>query len=122
MATAAVAHLPIKSDDTPDPTAGLLKMSTSALRNKLGEVISRLGTSGESILLVTHSKPKAVLLPYERFVELLQAHKPANASLEFLSSHYDNLVESMGTPASRTATEQAFGADAETLATLPLKG
>jgi prevent-host-death family protein len=118
MATAALIRSHAKPEDAPDPTAGLLTMTTSALRNKLGEV---MGNLGEGILLVTHAKPKAVLVPYERFLELHEARKPSNAALEFLSSQYDNLIAAMSTPASRAATDLAFAAEAEVFAARSVK-
>jgi prevent-host-death family protein len=95
-----------------DPTAGLRKLTTSMLRNKIGEVIGSLTKGHESIVLTTHAKPQAVLVPYEEYLAMVSA-KSRSPALEFLTTHYDDLAQSMDTPAARAGAKEAFDASAE---------
>ena len=104
-----------------DPTAGMRKLTTSALRNKLGEVMESLSVDHECLLVVTHSKPKAVLVPYDTFLEMVSV-KPKNLALEFLATNYEQLAATMNTPAARAAAKEAFDAGPEAFRNRPLQG
>jgi prevent-host-death family protein len=88
------------------------KLTTSTLRNKVGEVIGFVTKGHESILLTTHAKPQAVLVPYDEYLEMVSA-KSKSPALEFLTAHYDNLADSMDTPAARAGAKEAFAASTE---------
>jgi len=118
MPTAASASL---APQPVDPTAGMRTLTTSTLRNKLGEVIDSLGVNNECVLLMTHSKPKAVLVPYETFLKLA-AEKPKNPALEFLTANYEALAASMDTPVARAAAKDAFDTGADAFRSRPLRG
>lgn len=104
-----------------DPTIGLRTLTTSTLRSKLGEVMETLETAHECLLLMTHSKPKAVLVPYDKFIEMTAA-KPQNLALEFLAANYEQLAASMDTPAARAGAKEAFDAGPEVFRSRPLRG
>lgn len=91
--------------------AEMRKLSTSELRNNIGEVLALLDEGKGSLLLMTHSKPRAVLVSYEEYCELKEGVK--GGALAFLSSRYDQLIASMDAPASRKAVEEAFEAGPE---------
>ena len=93
-----------------NPVAGMRKFTTSALRNKMGNVIGYVTKRHERVLLTTHAKPQAVLIPYDQYLEMISSKSPA---LEFLTAHYDDLAESMDMPAARASAKEAFGASPE---------
>ncbi len=107
MPSNALAHNAAKASD---PTAKMRKFTTSTLRNKVGRVIKYI-KNNESVLLTTHKKPQAVLVPYQEYVAAF-APKPKSESsaLEFLTAHYAELAESMNTPAARAGAKEAFEA------------
>lgn len=118
MPSAIRTHSLAPSDD---PTAGLRKLTTSTLRSKLGEVMEALDQTHECMLLVTHSKPKAVLVPYDTFIEMT-SEKPKNLALEFLAANYEQLAASIDTPAARAGAKEAFDAGPEVFRSRPLRG
>ena len=117
MATATLEHPSSRLDD---PTSGMRTLTTSKLRSGLGKVIDSLTVASECMLLVAHSKPKAVLVPYEKFLEMT-AERPDNAALSFLTANYDQIAESMNTPSARAAAREAFDAGPEVFRGRPLK-
>lgn len=117
----STASLALAESSLGDPTASMRKLTTSMLRSKLGEVMQALSDDQECMLLVTHSKPKAVLVPYDKFLEMT-AVKPRNMALEFLATNYEQLAASMDTPAARAGAREAFDAGPETFRGRPLEG
>lgn len=100
-----------------DPTSGLRRLGTAELRDSFSGVISSLT---ESILVVNRSTPKAVLVPYEKYVELM-AIKKADHPLDFLTDTYRQLAAASNTPAAQAAADEAFNATPEEFGRRPLK-
>jgi len=97
------------------------KLTTSKLRGDLAKVIDALAVTNECLLVVTHSKPKAVLVPYAKFLEMSAVKQEPNAAVKFLASNYDLIAASMNTPAARLGAKEAFDAGPEVFRGRPLK-
>ena len=117
MATKSPEHAPLRLD----PTSGMRKLTTSKLRGNLAKVIDALAVASECVLIVTHSKPKAVLVPYAKFLEMSAVKQEPNAAVKFLASNYDLIAASMNTPAARLGAKEAFDAGPEVFRGRPLK-
>lgn len=103
-----------------DPTSGMRRLTTSKLRNELGKVIDSMKSAPECMIVVTHAKPKAVLVPYEQFLEMLSERR-ASPALSFLAATYDQIAETMNTPVARAAAVEAFDSGPEVFRGRPLK-
>jgi prevent-host-death family protein len=103
MATAIFAHATLEKDTQ----TGLRQITTSTLRNHLGEIVDSVTASSEALLLMSHKRPKAVLIPYDTY--LAMATRPReNLALDVLTEHYDQMAMAMNTPAAKAGIEKAF--------------
>jgi len=117
MSSIARSKLP---SDSIDQVTGMRKVTTSTLRNELGSVIDSLSNTQEGLVLVTHSKPKAVLIPYETYLGMVDL-KAKDSALDFLTATYERLAESMNTPTARAAAKEAFDSGSEAFHSRPIK-
>lgn len=117
MASAVLAHVTSEKD----VQTGLRQVTTSTLRNHLGEIVDSVAASSEALLLMSHKRPKAVLVPYDTY--LTMTSKPHdNAALEVLTEHYDQMVAAMNTPAAKAGVEKAFAAGPSEFSQIRLRG
>ncbi|EIP98803.1 prevent-host-death family protein [Opitutaceae bacterium TAV1] len=105
MAATVLAHDALEKDSQ----TGLRQVATSTLRNHLGEIVDSVAASRETLLLMSHKRPKAVLVPYDTY--LAMASRPReNLALDVLTEHYDQMAMAMNTPAAKAGVEKAFAA------------
>lgn len=95
-----------------DPLSRMRTLSITELRSRLTEVLRSIRANQECILLERRSKPAAVLVPYEKYLELV-AGSGDRSALESLTKSYAQAAESMNTPEARAAAKKAFDAGAE---------
>jgi prevent-host-death family protein len=101
-----------------DSTTGLHQVAASQLRQHFGSILDQVTAAGESLLLVSHKKPKAVLVPYDTYLSILKSKINGNMAESLLAAHYDAMILHMNTPAARAAVDKTFAAGSEDFASL----
>src|SRR6266545_4005504 len=86
-------------------------------KNEFGAIFEQAALGG-AVAITKHNTPKAVLLSYAEFQALTKASTPA---LDELSGQFDQLLESMQTPRSKSAMAAAFDAAPEQLGRAAVK-
>src|SRR3954464_10030566 len=81
-------------------------VAATRFKNKFGAIFEQAALGG-AVAITKHNTPKAVLLSYAEFEALTKASTPA---LDDLSDEFDQLLERMQTPESKTAMASAFDA------------
>jgi antitoxin Phd len=86
-------------------------VAATRFKNEFGTIFEQAALGG-AIAITKHNTPKAVLLSYAEFEALTKASTPA---LDDLSDEFDQLLEKMQTPQSKSAMASAFAATSEQL-------
>jgi antitoxin Phd len=86
-------------------------VAATRFKNEFGTIFEQAALGG-AIAITKHNTPKAVLLSYAEFEALTKASTPA---LDDLSDEFDQLLEKMQTPQSKSAMASAFDATSEQL-------
>jgi antitoxin Phd len=81
-------------------------VAATRFKNEFGSIFEQAALGG-AVAITKHNTPKAVLLSYAEFEALTKASTPA---LDELSGQFDQLLERMQTPRSKSAMASAFDA------------
>ena len=92
-------------------------VAATRFKNEFGSIFEQAALGG-AVAITKHNTPKAVLLSYAEFEALTKASTPA---LDDLSDQFDQLLESMQTPQSKSAMASAFDATPEQLGRAAVK-
>jgi antitoxin Phd len=92
-------------------------VAATRFKNEFGTIFEQAAVGG-AVAITKHNTPKAVLLSYAEFEALTKANTP---SLDDLSDQFDQLLESMQTPQSKSAMASAFDATPEQLGRAAVK-
>ena len=92
-------------------------VAATRFKNEFGTIFEQAALGG-AVAITKHNTPKAVLLSYAEFEALTKASTPA---LDDLSDEFDQLLESMQTPQSKSAMASAFDATPEQLGRAAVK-
>jgi prevent-host-death family protein len=101
-----------------DANTGLHQVAASQLRQHFGSILDQVTVAGESLLLVSHKKPRAVLVPYETYLSILKSKMNGNMAEGLLAAHYDAMILHMNTPVARAAVDKTFASGPEDFASL----
>jgi antitoxin Phd len=94
------------------PTVGATRF-----KNEFGAMFEQAALGG-AVAITKHNTPKAVLLSYAEFEALTKASTPA---LDDLSDQFDQLLERMQAPQSKSGLASAFDASPEQLGRAAVK-
>ena len=92
-------------------------VAATRFKNEFGSIFEQAALGG-AVAITKHNTPKAVLLSYAEFEALTKASTPA---LDDLSDQFDQLLERMQTPQSKSAMASAFDATPEQLGRAAVK-
>ena len=92
-------------------------VAATRFKNQFGTIFEQAALGG-AVAITKHNTPKAVLLSYAEFEALTKAGTPA---LDDLSDQFDQLLESMQTPQSKSAMASAFDATPDQLGRAAVK-
>ncbi|WP_110319912.1 type II toxin-antitoxin system Phd/YefM family antitoxin [Mycolicibacterium moriokaense] len=92
-------------------------VAATRFKNEFGSIFEQAALGG-AVAITKHNTPKAVLLSYAEFEALTKTSTPA---LDDLSDEFDQLLESMQTPRSKSAMASAFDATPEQLGRAAVK-
>jgi antitoxin Phd len=81
-------------------------VAATRFKNEFGTIFEQAALGG-AVAITKHNTPKAVLLSYAEFEALTKASMPA---LDDLSDEFDQLLERLQTPQSKSAMAAAFDA------------
>jgi prevent-host-death family protein len=82
------------------------EVAATQAKNSFGDLLDRVVNSG-AITITRHDMPKAVLVSFEEFESLSNAHSETLANL---SSEFESLLDRLQTPAAKKGMETAFHA------------
>jgi prevent-host-death family protein len=103
-----------------DSSTGLRLVTTSEFHKHMEQIVESTSRAQECIVLTNHSKPQAVLVPYETYLELVRV-KSQGLAVDFLTDHCEQVALSMNTPSARAAAKEAFNAGPEVFRSRPLQ-
>ena len=92
-------------------------VAATRFKNEFGTIFEQAALGG-AVAITKHNTPKAVLLSYAEFEALTKANTPA---LDDLSDQFDQLLERMQSPQSKSAMASAFDATPEELGRAAVK-
>ena len=92
-------------------------VAATRFKNEFGTIFEQAALGG-AVAITKHNTPKAVLLSYAEFEALTKASTPA---LDDLSDQFDQLLERMQSPQSKSAMASAFDATPEQLGRAAVK-
>jgi antitoxin Phd len=92
-------------------------VAATRFKNEFGTIFEQAALGG-AVAITKHNTPKAVLLSYAEFEALTKASTPA---LDDLSDQFDQLLERMQSPRSKSAVASAFDATPEQLGSAAVK-
>ena len=92
-------------------------VAATRFKNEFGTIFEQAALGG-AVAITKHNTPKAVLLSYAEFEALTKASMPA---LDVLSDQFDQLLERMQSPQSKSAMASAFDATPEQLGRAAVK-
>lgn len=81
-------------------------IAASRLKNAPGAIVDQ-AASGRAVVITRHDRPRAVIVSFEDFQELLRGRE---SSLGELEARFDELLAGMQKPASKKAIAAAFAA------------
>lgn len=81
-------------------------VAASRLKNAPGAIVDQ-AASGRAMVITRHDRPRAVIVSFEDFQELLRGREPG---LDELASRFDELLVQMQKPAARKGVAAAFAA------------
>jgi antitoxin Phd len=92
-------------------------VAATRFKNEFGTIFEQAALGG-AVVITKHNTQKAVLLSYAEFEALTKANTPA---LDDLSDQFDQLLERMQSPQSKSAMASAFDATPEQLGRAAVK-
>ena len=92
-------------------------VAATRFKNEFGSIFEQAALGG-AVAITKHNTPKAVLLSYAEFEALTKTSTPA---LDDLSDQFDQLLERMQTPKTKSAMASAFDATPEQLGRAAVK-
>src|SRR5258705_13164827 len=92
-------------------------VAATRFKNEFGTIFEQAALGG-AVAITKHKTPKAELLSYAEFEALTKASTPA---LDDLSDQFDQQLERMQSPQSKSAMASAFDATPEQLASAAVK-
>lgn len=92
-------------------------VAATRFKNEFGAIFEQAALGG-AVAITKHNTPKAVLLSYAEFEALTKAGSPV---LDELTEQFDELLERMQTPQTRSAMAEAFEATPQQLGRAAVK-